>query len=268
MAVYGPEVLFYEKPAGTHVAIMTINREERGNSSSFDLNDRFRECWADAKHDENVWVVIVTGKGDRFFNSGEDLRERAELDQVPGTWEARYRQSQLLGPASPTDFWKPTIAAINGFALAGGWALAMRQDVRIAAEHARFGVPEVRWNLPAPFMAQCARTMIPMGIALELTMWGARQYTAQRMYEVGFVNKVVPKERLMEEAMAWAEEVCEMGPVSVRTHKEHIYRTCFPDNDNINRHGMALFDKCQAMEDSIEGPRAFAEKRKPVWKLR
>ncbi len=268
MAIRGPDCLKVEKKG--HVAILTINREERGNSINLDLSQLLEAAWKDIKKDENIWAGILTAAGDRFFCAGEDLKDRAEIDQTyPGGFVKYMDDKGGFGNMSAlaNQVWKPLIGAINGFAVAGGWYLSQMCDVRIAAEHAMFGVPEVRWNLPAPFMAQATR-MIPMAMTLEMTMWGARQYTAQRMYEIGWVNKVVPKDKLMEEAMAWAEEVCEMGPVSVWTHKELIYRYIFQDDFWAQRLSRAIFDKCEHMEDSIEGPKAFAEKRKPIWKLR
>ena len=117
---------------------------------------------------------------------------------------------------------KPTIAAINGYCLAAGWLMAMRCDVRIAAEHAEFGIPEVTWNLSGGFGAHLAY-VATIGIAWEILMWG-RRISAQRAYEIGFVNKVVPKERLMDECMEWAEYMCTLGQPAVRAHKELIYR--------------------------------------------
>ncbi len=270
MAIRGDEVLLVERFPEQHYAILTVNREERGNSINFDLGRRLDDTWEELKDDDEIWAVILTAAGERFYCAGEDLRDRAELDgEYEGGFNQYVKDHGGLGNFAPLDhdFWKPVIGAINGFAVAGGWYLAQICDVRIAVEHAMFGVPEVRWNLPASFMAQATR-IIPPAIALEMTMWGARQYTAQRMYEIGFVNKIVPKEQLLDEAKAWAEEVCQMGPVSVWTHKEFMYRYMFNDNYWARRMGRAMFDKVNAMEDAIEGPRAFAEKRPPQWKLR
>lgn len=270
MAVRGDEVLLVEKNPSKHYAVLTVNREERGNSINFDLGRRFDEAWRDIKKDDDIWAVVVTAQGDKFFCAGEDLKDRAELDATYEGGFVKYVDDHGgFGNFDPRshEIWKPIIGAVNGFAVAGGWYLAQMCDVRIAAEHAMFGVPEVRWNLPAPFMAQAQR-MIPAAFALEATLWGARQYSAQRMYEVGFVNKVVPGAELREEAIRWAEEVCQMGPVAVWTHKELMYRYLYQDDAWAQRFGMALFDKVQAMEDSIEGPKAFAEKRPPQWKLR
>ncbi len=270
MAIRGDEVLLVEKNKADHYAVLTVNREERGNSINFDLSKRLSDAWLDIKADDDIWAVVLTAKGNKFFCAGEDLKDRAELDQsYPGGFMKYVDDQGGFGKMNPQshEIWKPIIGAVNGFAVAGGWYLSQMCDVRIAADTAAFGVPEVRWNLPAPFMAQAQR-MIPAGFCLEATLWGARQYPAQRMYELGWVNKVVPSAQLLKEAISWAKEVCEMGPVSVWTHKELMYRYLYQDDAWAQRFGMALFDKCQAMEDSIEGPKAFAEKRRPNWKLR
>lgn len=270
MAIRGSEVLLVDRRPDKHYAILTINREERANSINFDLSKRLAETWDALRRDDEIWAVIVTGGGERYFCSGEDLKDRAELDATYEGGFMKYVEDKGgFGNMTPlgNNFWKPVIGAINGFALAGGWYLAQMCDVRISAEHAMFGIPEVRWNLPAPFAAQLQR-MIPPAIALELTLWGARQYPAERMREVGFVNAVVPKEKLLDEAIRWAEEVCEMGPVSVWNHKELMYRYLYQDEFIAQRLGSAMFEKMQMMEDSIEGPKAFAEKRRPEWKLR
>ena len=270
MAIRGDEVLLVERVPEKHYAVLTVNREGRGNSINFDLGRRFGEAWPALRDDPEIWAVIVTAVGERFFCAGEDLKDRAELDEeYEGGFNQYVADQGGFGKFSlmDHDFWKPVIGAVNGFAVAGGWYLSQVCDVRIAAEHAMFGVPEVRWNLPVPFMAQAAR-MIPPAMALEMTMWGARQYTAQRIYEIGWVNKVVPKEQLLDEAIQWAKEVCEMGPVSVWTHKEFMYRYLFQDEYWARRMGSAMFDKVNALEDAIEGPKAFAERRPPQWKLR
>jgi crotonobetainyl-CoA hydratase len=270
MTMSRKDILLVEKNTDKHYAILTINREERGNSINFELGQCLKQAWADLKHDDDIWTVILTGKGDRFFCAGADLKDRADLNE---SYDGGYLQyvKDHGGWADMTpvgsEFWKPVICAVNGYAVAGGFMLSQMCDVRIASEGAKFGIPEARWNLPAPFVAQ-AQKLVPPAWALEATMWGSRQYSAQRMYELGYVNKVVPSEKLLSEAIAWAEEACEMGPVSVWTHKELMYRYLYPDDATWKRIGWSIFDKLELMEDAIEGPAAFAQRRKPSWKLK
>jgi enoyl-CoA hydratase/carnithine racemase len=271
MAVAGRDVLLVEKLRDKHYAVVTINRQERGNSISFDLAQRLGETWLDLRQDDDIWAIVLTASGDRFFSSGNDLKERSEIDQAyPGGFTKFAEDNGGFGRINPYEheLWKPIICAINGYAMAGGFYLAQMSDVRIAVEHAMFGIPEVRWNLPAPYAAQLQRLISP-ALALEMTLWGARQYSAERMREAGFVNKVVADgTALLAEAQKWAEEVCQNGPVSVWTHKELMFRYLNQDAGWSERFSLAMFDKVLAMDDSVEGPRAFAEKRQPKWTLR
>jgi len=165
------------------------------------------------------------------------------------------------------DLWKPTIAAINGYAIAGGWCLAQECDIRIAAEHAELGVAEVRWNMGAGWLHPLTRQM-HLQHALEVVLWGDRRITAQRAYEMGWVNRVVPKERLMDEAMAWAERILYLAPRDVRNLKEILYRGFHMSPMEGAAFARGLEQNLIGMEDSIEGPQSFAEKRKPQFKNR
>jgi enoyl-CoA hydratase/carnithine racemase len=171
-----------------------------------------------------------------------------------------------MGPlAEAFGLWKPTIAAINGYAIAGGWIMAQDCDIRIAAEHAELGISEVMWNLPVSGVA-CLTRQMHLQHALEVALWGDRRITAQRAYEMGWVNRVVPKERLMDEAMEWAERMLYLGPRAVRNIKQILYRGFYMPAMEGEAFGRALDQNLEGMEDSIEGPLAFAEKRKPQFK--
>lgn len=260
MPLTGPDVALYEKRG--HVGIITMNRPERMNALGGGLPQRIGEHWQAVNADDDVWVAILTGTG-RAFCAGADLKDMNESGRPAGSGE-----TVASGPASflhvPT--WKPTIAAINGWCLAGGWSQAMSCDVRIAAESAQFGITEVKWNLPATFGARL-EYLPTIGITCEILLWG-QFHTAQRMKEVGFVNRVVPDAQLMDEAMNWADLVCQNGPAAVRAHKQLIYMGRNMAVGEMTQLGNALFRPISQMEDSREGPRAFVEKRKPQWKLR
>jgi enoyl-CoA hydratase len=260
MPLTGPDVALYEKRG--HVGIITMNRPERMNALGGGLPERIQEHWNAVNEDDDVWAAILTGTG-RAFCAGADLKAMNESGRPAGSG-SMVATGPTKGAAVPT--WKPTIAAVNGWALAGGWSQAMSCDVRLAAESAQFGITEVKWNLPAGFGARL-EYFISIGLANEVLLWG-QFHTAQRMYEIGFVNKVVPDDQLMEEAMRWAELVCKNGPASVRAHKQMVYAGRDMGVGELAQFGNALFRPIALMEDSKEGPKAFVEKRSPEWKLR
>jgi enoyl-CoA hydratase/carnithine racemase len=158
------------------------------------------------------------------------------------------------------------IAAVNGFALAGGWSIAQMCDLRIASEDAKLGITESKWSLLPPFGTILPK-MIPMSAVLEL-VFTAAPITAQRAYDIGFLNKVVPAEDLMEEAMALAQQIAENAPLAVQYFKELAYRGLNMSTQDISSLTYHMYDQLLTTEDSKEGPRAFAEKRKPNWQGR
>ena len=260
MPVEGPDVVLYEKKG--HVGIITMNRPERMNSLGGGLPERVRECWAQVNRDDDVWVGILTGVG-RAFCAGADLRAANERE-VSG--QIGTLVPSVVSPWAPVPTWKPTIAALNGFTLGGGFNVAMTCDIRIAADTVELGMPEGRWNRSAGFGARLEYFQT-IGIACEMLMWGER-ISAQRAYEIGFVNKVVPVDKLMDTAMDYAEIVMEKAPASVRAHKQMIYHGRDMAVPQLEAYGQALFQPIRNMEDSREGPKAFVEKRKPVWQGR
>lgn len=257
----GRDVLLTEKKG--HIYIMTINREERRNAISGELGDRMAEEWERVEEDNDIWCAIFTGVGDVAFSSGHDMKEDVEGDVRGG---ARGSIKRVVRRRAHPDYAtrKPTIAAINGYCLAGGWSLAMNCDVRIASEHAQFGLPEVTWNLSAGFGARL-EYMSTIGTVCEMLLWG-RRISAQRAYEIGFVNKVVPKDKPMEEAMEWAEYMCTLGLPSVMAHKEMIYRGRNMSVGELQALGRDLFywfpPKPGVTLDATEGPREFMSGRR------
>ena len=254
------EIVLFEKR--DKVAIITLNRPEALNSINRQLSQELGEAILKFDEDEEALVGIITGAG-RAFCAGRDLKERAE-DNASGV-QAKARNS--LSPARPymwPQTWKPLIAAINGYALAGGWSIAQMCDLRLAAEDAKLGITEPQVGLMPPF-ATILPKLIPMAAVLEL-VFTAEPISAQRAKEVGFVNRVVPGANLMEEALALAGRIAANAPLSVRYFKELAYRGLDMKTPDISSLTYEMYDQLLLSEDSKEGPRAFAEKRKPQWK--
>ena len=257
MPISGPDILIYEKK--DRVVTMTINRPERLNAISMELAYRMEEAWVKFRDDDDAWVAVVTGTGDKAFCTGFDLIDQAERNRKGEP------MPMMLPKFYPLDIWKPVIAAINGFAIAGGWWLAQACDIRISAEHAECGIAETRWNMPAGWVHSLPRR-VTLGHTLEIALWGDARITAQRGYEIGWINRVVPKEKLMTEAMSWADRMRYLAPRSVRNLKEIIYRSYDMSYPDAAAFGIALEHNLLGMEDTLEGNKAFNEKRKPNYK--
>jgi enoyl-CoA hydratase/carnithine racemase len=257
MPISGPDILIYEKK--DRVVTMTINRPERLNAISMELAYRMEEAWVKFRDDDDAWVAVVTGSGDKAFCTGFDLIDQAERNRKGEP------MPMVLPHFYPYEIWKPVIAAINGFAIAGGWWLAQACDIRISAEHAECGIAETRWNMPAGWVHSLPRR-VNLGHALEIALWGDARITAQRGYEIGWINRVVPKEKLMTEAMSWADRMRYLAPRSVRNLKEIIYRSYDMSYPDAAAFGIALEHNLLGMEDTLEGNKAFNEKRKPNYK--
>jgi enoyl-CoA hydratase/carnithine racemase len=256
------ETVLYEKRG--NVVIMTLNRPDALNSINRQLRRELAEAIDQFDGEEDSFVGIITGNG-RAFCAGRDLKERAS-DNAAGV-QARARDS--MAPDRPymwPQTWKPLIAAINGYALAGGWSIAQMCDLRLAAEDARMGISETKWSLLPPFGTILPK-MIPLSAVLEL-VFTAQPITAQRAYDIGFLNKVVPAEDLMEEAMGMAQTIAENAPLAVQYFKELAYRGLNMSTQDISSLTYHMYDQLLTTEDSKEGPRAFAEKRKPNWQGR
>jgi len=256
------ETVLYEKQE--NIAIITLNRPDALNAINRQLRRELAEAVTQFDRDNEAVVAIITGTG-RAFCAGRDLKERA-ADNAAGV-QARAADSMATDrPYMWPQTWKPLIAAINGYALAGGWSIAQMCDLRVAAADAQLGITETRWSLLPPFGTILPR-MIPLAAALEL-VFTAQPITAQRAYEIGFVNKVVPREQVMAEAIVLAQQIAENAPLAVQYFKELAYRGLNLTTEATSALTYHLYDQLLRTEDSKEGPRAFAEKRKPRWQGR
>jgi enoyl-CoA hydratase/carnithine racemase len=255
------ENIIYEKKGP--VAVLTINREKALNALNAATSREMQTAWEDFRDDNSLRVAILTGVGEKSFSTGMDL-----VATAAGENQFEGRPAPFGGFTKRMPIYKPIIAAINGYCLAGGMELALTCDIRICTPDARFGLPEVRWAImPGAGGTQRMPRAIPQAWANYLILT-ADQMDAETALRIGLISHIVPKEELMNRAMQIANTICERGPLAVRTAKEAILRGM----DMPLEHGLAyedvLLGRLMATEDAKEGPRAFAEKRKPEYKGR
>ncbi len=251
----------YEKR--DRIAIITLNRPEVMNALHPPAHAELDDAWADYIADPEMWVAILTGAGERAFSAGTDLKYRVTQADEHALRNPIHARGDVLSQC-----WKPIIAAVNGYAVGGGLELALRCDIIIAAEHARFGLPEARRGLLADAggVVKLPRR-IPYHLAMGMILTG-RFFTAQEALRMGLVNEVVPLSELLPTAERWAKEILECAPLAVQAAKQVVVNTLdLPVEAAISRiESLDMVRKLRLSEDYAEGPRAFAEKRKPVWK--
>jgi enoyl-CoA hydratase/carnithine racemase len=246
------------------VVTITIDRPQAMNAMDSETSRELAEALQDFDQDEQRLVAILTGAGDRAFSAGADLKKmygRAEDGNIREIWDhdRQWRLGQRL------QVWKPVIAAINGYCLAGGLELAMGCDIRIASDTASFGCPEVRWGILHGYGALRLPKTVPLSAAMELLLTGER-ISSQDAYRLGIVSRVVPPAELMPTARQLAEKICANGPLAIRVTKELAWRGLEMSTEEALRLYAALGALVRASEDAHEGPRAFAEKRQPRFK--
>lgn len=216
-----------EYEAHGEIRVIRFNRPEVRNCIGPRTHRELIEVWADFRDDETALVAIVTGAGDKAFCSGGDLNaDEALVPSTPAEIAAHNRGERpgILGPSRWTDIYKPIIAAVNGVAYAGGLEWACFADIRIAEEHASFGVTCRRWNIGlADGGTQRLPRIIGMGRAMELILTG-RVVDAHEARQIGLVNEVVPKGKAFERALELAEFICRLPQPAIRTDKEAAVR--------------------------------------------
>lgn len=262
-----PDVLYERR---RRLAIITLNRPEALNALNMSLRKELLDAFITFRDDPDAWVAIVTGSGDRAFSAGADLKEMSAGRQAEVRGEAvdPFWEPERVALNRGLTLWKPVIAAINGYCLAGGLELALACDMRIAVEHARFGLTEVlRGILPGGGGTQRLPRIVPFGIAMQMMLTG-EHIDAAEAYRIGLVNKVVPAAKLLEEAEALAERICANAPLSTRAIKESAYRGSEAPLEEGLRIEALLSRILRTTEDSREGPKAFAEKRPAEFKGR
>ena len=253
-----------------HVARITLNRPDAMNSMNPELRWTLSQHLNEVEHNDDIWLAVITGAGERAFCAGADLKHRAREREA--SQAQRDEWARLMSETRPlTERWyfpKPVIAQVNGFALGGGLELALACDIIVAADHAELGLPEPRRGLIAGGVGV---HRLPRAIGLKQAMGymlTGRHMSAQRAYELGLVNQVVPAAELAATVNEWVDDILRCAPLAVRATKEAAMRGLdmpLPqafytdyDSERLRRHS----------EDTLEGPRAFAEKRPPNWQGR
>lgn len=242
------------------VAVITMNRPERLNALDADHYSDLARAWIEVRDDPAVRVAVVTGSGERSFSVGADLK--SFIPDVPDLADFWLTQrGQLLNRG--LEVWKPIVAAVNGYCLGGGMTLLLATDVRLAAEHATFGMPEVkRGVIPANGGTQRLVQQIPFSRAMHLLLTG-ESIDAATALDWGLVNRVVAKEKLLDAALDVARQIAVNAPLAVQAAKELAYRSRDFDLATGLRLEQAMARLLRASTDAAEGAKAFSEKRPP-----
>ena len=252
---------FIKTEVSGHILMVTMNRPEVYNAVHLPMHEEMAACWDAFAADENLWVAVLTGAGDKAFTAGNDLKATAQ-----GGTRKGLPPSGFAGLSSRFDLEKPIIAAVNGFAMGGGFETALSCDIIIASDQAKFALPEVKVGFFASASGVQRLSRYIGRLAAQEMMITGRTILADEALRLGCVNEVVPHAQLMERAVALAEQICTVSPSSVKATKRILNSMAvaegLPQSLQFSREvQMALAQT----EDFKEGVQAFVEKRKPNW---
>ena len=251
-----------------HCAWITLNRPEALNTLNPELRWQLSAHLDEVEQNEDIWLAVITGAGDRAFSAGADLKQRAREREAGAGELARWRelQADTRHIIERWHFPKPLIAMVNGFALGGGLEVALACDIIIAAEHAEFGLPEPRRGLIA---GSAGVHRLPRQIGLKPAMGyllTGRHMTAARAYQLGMINEVVPLDELHAVVQGYVDDILRCAPLAVRATKEATMKGLDKSLPDAFHTPYPAELRRRRSEDALEGPRAFAEKRDPIWK--
>lgn len=255
--------IIFERSDG--IATIILNRPEAMNAMDPDTYDEITDAFVEIEDDEDTRVAIITGAGDKAFTAGADLKLMHTGEQAGQPFGINWRPWR----ANRWDFGlttsKPLVAAINGYALAGGLELALICDIRIASPNAQFGTPEVKWNLLDGYGAYRLPRVVGLSYAMEMLLTG-EFIDAQEAVRIGLVSRVVSADRLMDEARRIAERIRDNGPMAVRMTKELVNRGLSGSLDDHFRLMREYYDRVDITADQAEGLAAFRERRQPDYR--
>jgi E-phenylitaconyl-CoA hydratase len=247
------------------IALITINRPERLNAMDAEHYQLLSQAWCRVRDDAQIRCAIITGAGDRSFSTGADIK--SFLTAPPDLSDMWLTQrDQLLNRG--LEVWKPVVSAINGYALGGGVTLMLATDIRIASPNATFNLAEVkRGVIPGNGGTQRIMQQLPYAIAMEMLLTGD-SVDAETAARWGLINKVVPREQLLETAYSYARKIAANAPLAVQAAKELALRSRDTDLNTGLRIEAVINRMLMQTEDAREGPAAFAAKRPPNFKGR
>lgn len=244
-----------------HILVVTMNRPDVYNAVHVDMHNEMAQCWDEFAADQDLWVAVLTGAGEKAFCAGNDLKATAA-----GGSKATMTPTGFAGLSSRFDLEKPIIAAVNGFAMGGGFETALSCDIILASENAKFALPEVKVGFFAAASGVQRLSRYIGRLAAQEMMYTGRTILADEALAMGCVNEIHPHDQLMTKAMEKAEQLCSVSPSAVKATKRVL-------NDMYARDGMQesvsysreVIADLSKTEDFKEGVQAFVEKRKPNW---
>lgn len=250
-----------------HVAYITLNRPQAMNALNPELRWQLSQHFDQIEQDDNIWLAVISGSGERAFCAGADLKHRA-LEREASAQQRQQWQEMAAATTPLNQRWhypKPVIAKVNGFALGGGLELALACDIIVACEEAEFGLPEPRRGLIAGGVGV---HRLPRQIGLKPAMGyllTGRHMTAQRAYELGLINQVVPRTELDECVQGWVDDILRCAPLAIRATKQAAMMGLDTTLAEAFSQSYPAETARADSADALEGPKAFAEKRPPQW---